>query len=106
MLEELLNSVEEKHRQRPITPEAYSKWRVNGVTKRLMEELELRLIDLISQDMERTVAEQKVVGGSLVVTQRLKTMDEIALAASDTQVTKQVCESVLNWKPAELEEEE
>jgi len=41
----LIAETKDKHSKRPISQEAYNKWRNSNVTKRLFDDLELAVID-------------------------------------------------------------
>lgn len=45
MLEQLILETRDRQAKRPISQEAYTKWRNSSVTKRMFEELELAVID-------------------------------------------------------------
>lgn len=88
MLDTLIASVKEKHKQKPITPEAYHKWRMSGVTKRLMEEIEIQTIEMMTYcagwvDITKAGAERQ----------------------GDERV-KDMADNILAWKPSELVEED
>lgn len=88
MLETLLKSVKTKHQEKPITPEAFNKWRTNGVTRRLMEELEAQLIEEMT---EGTFHDDPMAAG---------------IEALGKEKIRQTVGQVLNWKPIELVENE
>ncbi len=85
MLVELIEKLEQ---QKPLSKDAYRRWRTNGVTKRLMEELELKLIDALTTDAIWDSSEN------------------MARGAVVRQTTKENVEAVLNWKPEELVDED
>lgn len=87
LLDSMLKAAKEKHSQKPISPDAYHRWRINNVTRRLMEEIEIELIELLTSD---------TAGAS----------ERLIQEAHIRQATKEVCESFLNWKPLELESDE
>ena len=76
MLEELISETKSRQAKRPISQDAYSKWRSSSVTKRLFEDLELAVIDsfqdYLPDDPQSafSVAKQRE-GGSQMVEQVL-----------------------------------
>ena len=83
LLDNMIGAVTEKHQNKPISHEAYHRWRTSAVTRRLMEELEINLIETLTEDMHG-------IG------------EELIRKAMHKQATKESIEAVLNWKPLEL----
>lgn len=81
----MISETKSRQAKRPISPEAYSKWRNSTVTKRLFEDLELAVID----------SYQDYLPGDKC--------DEVAMAAMTRQGAAQTVELVLDWAPAGLE---
>jgi len=88
MLDTLISSVKEKHKQKPITPEAYHKWRMSGVTKRLMEEIEIQTIEMMTEQRGWT-----------------DTLEAGVERRADERV-KDMADNILAWKPQELVEDD
>lgn len=88
MLEDLIRGMEQRHIAKPVSSEAFHKWKNNGVTKRLMDELELQLVDCLMADAV------------------LDNNENMARSAAIRQATKENVEAILNWKPQELVEDD
>lgn len=84
MLDQVIEGLKQRHVDKAISPDAYRKWRSSGVTNRLMEELELTLIEYLTAD------------------DPMSDNDQIVRDAVKKQVVKEAFEQVLNWKPQEL----
>ena len=84
MLDKMLQDVKARHEAKPVSQEAYARWRSSGVTKRLMAELELGLVDLLISD--------RMIGP----------VDDMGKEAAFIQAVKETTETVLCWKPQEL----
>jgi len=81
MLEELILETKSRHDKRPISQEAYHKWRQSTVTRRLFEELELAVIDSFQDYLP----------------------DDTQIAFSAAKMREggsQMVEQVLDWSPA------
>ena len=85
MLETLLKSVRSKHQEKPISPDAYHKWRMSGVTRRMLEEVEVELLDKLSEGYPGSIEER-------------------ALKTARNEGLQEMSEQILNWKPLELVE--
>lgn len=48
MLEELISETQDRQALKPISKDAFSRWKNSAVTKRLIEELELAVIDAMT----------------------------------------------------------
>lgn len=84
MFYELIDSIKDRHIDKPISPEAYHLWRESGVTCRLMDELKVKLLECLTADF------------------LLSNCDEIAMSAVTRQAIKDSFETVIYWKPQEL----
>ena len=87
MLDQMVASVRDKHQKKPISPEAYHKWRMSGVTQRMLEEVEVELLDKLSEGYPGSVEER-------------------ALKTARNEGLQEMSEQILNWKPLELVENE
>ena len=87
LLDDMLEAVKDKHSRKPISAEAYQRWRTNAVTRRLMEEIEIELLEALAGDNS---------GDS----------ERILKEAIVKQAVKEGYEDILNWKPQELVGEE
>ncbi len=87
LLDDMLSAVKDKHDKKPISAEAYHRWRRDGVTRRLMEELETNLIEMLTNDSDGNP-------------------ERMLKEATVKQATKETCEGILNWKPVELESDD
>ena len=81
MIERLIDETKERHQQRPISKEAYSKWRSQTVTKRLFEDLELVVIDSFQDYLPEDNQSAAVMSAML------------------RQGATQMVERVLDWAP-------
>ncbi len=86
MLERLISEIKDKHNKRPISQEAYNRWRHSAVTIRLFEELELAVIDSYQN----------------YVTENNNT-DEILIEVGKRDGYAQMVEQVIDWSPAGVE---
>ena len=84
MFYELLDTIKERHVDKPISAEAYHLWRENDVTCRLMDELLVKLIECVTTDISLTNS------------------DAISIGAVTRQAIKDSFETVIYWKPQEL----
>ena len=88
LLDKLITDIEERHKQRLISIEAYRRWAASSVTRRLMEELELELMVLLCDDTFVPKGE-----------------DAISYHAEKSiynKGIKEATEGILKWKPVEL----
>ena len=85
MLERLILETKERHSKRPVSQEAYNKWRHSTVTKRLFEDLELSVID----GFQDYLPEDDI--------------DAAAMTAMLRQGAAKMVEQVLDWSPSGVE---
>lgn len=85
MLEQLISETKDRHSKRPISQEAYSKWRNSAVTKRLFEDLELAVIDSFQDYLPED------------------SNDQALTVAMIRQGEAKMIERVLDWSPAGVE---
>ncbi len=85
MLEQWILEIKERHSKRPISQEAYNKWRHSAVTKRLFEDLELSVIDYF----------QDYLSG--------RDTGDVAMQAMLRQGAALMVEQVLDWSPKGVE---
>ena len=85
--DDMIDTIKEKHAQKPISPEAFNRWRTSAVTRRLMEELEIDMIEEMTAD--RRGDDARILRESL-----------------ENQSMKKAYTTVLNWKPEELTSDE
>ena len=81
----MISETKDSHSKRPISPEAYNKWRNSTVTKRLFEDLELSVIDSFQDYLPENHS------------------DTTAMLAMLRQGGSQMVETVLDWSPAGVE---
>ena len=83
MIEELLAETRARHSTSPISQEDYDTWRINPVTVRLFEEMEMDVIgDLIDSDSTAT------------------TTDEVAMEYVSMKSEQDRIRSIIDWSPA------
>ena len=85
MLEQWILETKERHSKRPISQEAYNKWRHSTVTKRLFEDLELSVIDSFQDYLPEVDA------------------NDVAMQAMLRQGATKIVEQVLDWSPKGVE---
>jgi len=84
MIEKLIDSIKAKHKEELIPEEAYAAWRQSTVTKRLMEELEVGLMELA------------------ITSSPNLTLQEAGMMHSSREGFNTMVENVICWKPQEL----
>lgn len=82
----MILETKDRHSKRPISPEAYNKWRNSTVTKRLFEDLELAVIDKFQDYLSNS-----------------HSPDEILVEVGKRDGATQMVEQVLDWSPAGVE---
>ena len=85
MLEQLISETKDRHSKRPISPEAYNKWRNSTVTRRLFEDLELAVIDSFQDYLPED------------------SIDSAAMTAMLRQGAMKMVDMVLDWSPKGVE---
>ena len=85
MLDRLIDETKERHSKRPISQEAFNKWRHSTVTKRLFEDLELSVIDSFQDYLPED------------------NQDKAMITAMLRQGAAQAIERVLDWSPSGVE---
>ena len=85
MLEQLILETNDRHSKRPISQEAYHKWRNSTVTKRLFEDLELAVIDSFQDYLPED------------------SVQTVAMTAMLRQGAMQMVEKVIDWSPKGVE---
>ena len=81
----MILETKERHSKRPISQEAYNKWRHSTVTKRLFEDLELAVIDSFQDYLPED------------------SNDQALTTAMIRQGEMKMMEQVLDWSPAGVE---
>lgn len=82
----MILETKDRHSKRPISQEAYNKWRNSTVTKRLFEDLELSVID----SFQDYVTENS-------------TPEKILIEVGKRDGASQMVEQVLDWSPDGVE---
>ena len=81
MIERWIEETNERQLKRPVSPEAYSKWRNSTVTKRLFEDIELAVLDSFQDYLPED------------------NHSEAVMAAMLRQGGAKMAERVLDWAP-------
>ena len=81
----MILEIKDRHSKRPISQDAYDKWRHSTVTKRLFEDLELAVIDSFQDYLPED------------------SVESTAMTAMLRQGAAQAVEKVLDWAPAGVE---
>ena len=81
----MILETKDRHSKRPISPEAYNKWRNSTVTKRLFEDLELAVIDSFQDYLPED------------------SNDQALTVAMVRQGEMKMVDMVLDWSPAGVE---
>ena len=87
LIERLTDSLQQFHKDNPISEGDYLAWLENPVTKRLKEDLELGLLEQSSEIKSHSV-------------------DAAAVSAIEYRAERELVELVLDWIPEELEKNE
>lgn len=85
MIERAIAEIQARHSREPITQDEYDEWRQNDVTKRMLEGLELSVLDSFQNYLPEDDP------------------GETAMAAMLRQGGVKMAENILDWSPAGVE---